>query len=196
MLALIPCSAWAHHAEFMQDRPFLQGLSMPVHGIDHLLAALAAGALATRLASRQARMLVISLGSAGVLAGLLNVNGIALPEWTLCALLAGVGALLMIQPERRSSAVLAGMIGTLFAANAVELTELFPSQSGALPWFAAGCTLAIIALINAGFLAGIVLQRFHKHAEMCFGIALLATSGLLTLFPAANELLIRWVENM
>jgi hypothetical protein len=31
---------------------------------------------------------------------------------------------------------------------------------------------------------------------MYLGIALLTASGLLTLFPAANEVLIRWVENM
>ena len=30
-------TAHAHHAEAMSGKPFLQGLSMPLHGLDHLL---------------------------------------------------------------------------------------------------------------------------------------------------------------
>jgi urease accessory protein len=34
---LIPGTAIAQHAEWMKDKPFMQGLSMPVHGLDHML---------------------------------------------------------------------------------------------------------------------------------------------------------------
>src|SRR5438067_8162899 len=52
VLALAPVSAFAHHAEWMRNRPFVQGLSMPVHGLDHMLVAISIGLLATQLGGR------------------------------------------------------------------------------------------------------------------------------------------------
>jgi hydrogenase/urease accessory protein HupE len=40
---LIPNAAFAHHAEWMKDEPFIQGLSMPIHGLDHMLITFAVG---------------------------------------------------------------------------------------------------------------------------------------------------------
>jgi hypothetical protein len=43
---LIPSAAFAHHAEWMKGKPFIQGLSMPVHGLDHMLVTFAVGLIA------------------------------------------------------------------------------------------------------------------------------------------------------
>jgi urease accessory protein len=197
-LALLPGAAWAHHAEFMQDRPFLQGLSMPVHGLDHLLAALATGALASRLSPRNAAVLVLLMGGVGLLGGLLNLRGMTLPECTLCALLAVLGGFLF-----RKGALSAGQataaLGALFVANAAALAELAPAASTGNTWtFATGCGLAILSLVAAGFLGTRVFSGlFQTHnANRYVGGALFFASALLWVFPSANEFLIRWVEGL
>ncbi len=193
--AVLPTVSWAHHAEFMRDRPFLQGLSMPVHGLDHLLAALAAGALAARLAARRAGLLLGAIAGAGLLAALINLRGISLPEGTLCAVLAMVGAL-VLRSGQSSVGWISGLATALVTTNAVELAELLPSNSGALPMFLSGCVLAIITLMGSGFVAGRLLQRQTRTADLCLGGGLLAASSLLLIFPEANELLIRWLEGL
>ncbi|MCX8512811.1 MAG: HupE/UreJ family protein, partial [Chthoniobacteraceae bacterium] len=45
-------TAHAHHAEAMSGKPFLQGLSMPLHGLDHILSALAVGLVAAQVGGR------------------------------------------------------------------------------------------------------------------------------------------------
>src|SRR5262249_60282046 len=46
---LIPSAAFAHHAEWMKGKPFIQGLSMPVHGLDHVLVTFAVGLIAVQI---------------------------------------------------------------------------------------------------------------------------------------------------
>ena len=45
----LPSLAEAHHAEFMTAEPFLQGISMPIHGLDHMLVTIAVGLIAAQL---------------------------------------------------------------------------------------------------------------------------------------------------
>jgi urease accessory protein len=195
-LVFLPGAAWAHHAEFMQDRPFLQGLSMPVHGLDHLLAALATGALAARLSFRNAGLLILCMGGFGILGSLLNIQGINLPECTLCALLAALGALLL-RNGALSANQTAAAIAALFLANATALAELAPaaSSSNAVN-FIAGCALAILSLFTAGFGITRLLLKLSENAGQRAGAALLFASALLWIFPSANEFLIRWVEGL
>src|ERR1700730_8441273 len=46
---LITSTAFAHHAEWMKGKPFIQGLSMPVHGLDHMLVTFAVGLIAVQI---------------------------------------------------------------------------------------------------------------------------------------------------
>src|ERR1700732_1027321 len=46
---MMPSALFAHHAEWMKDKPFIQGLSMPVHGLDHLLVTFAVGLIAVQI---------------------------------------------------------------------------------------------------------------------------------------------------
>jgi hypothetical protein len=46
---LIPNAAFPHHAEWMKGKPFIQGLSMPVHGLDHVLVTFAVGLIAVQI---------------------------------------------------------------------------------------------------------------------------------------------------
>ena len=48
-ILLIPSAAFAHHAEWMKGKPFIQGLSMPVHGLDHMLVTFAVGLIAVQI---------------------------------------------------------------------------------------------------------------------------------------------------
>jgi urease accessory protein len=48
-ILLIPGAAIAHHAEWMKNKPFIQGLSMPVHGLDHILVTFAVGLIAVQI---------------------------------------------------------------------------------------------------------------------------------------------------
>src|SRR5258708_36626145 len=48
-ILLIPSAAFAHHAEWMKGKPFVQGLSMPVHGLDHMLVTFAVGLIAVQI---------------------------------------------------------------------------------------------------------------------------------------------------
>ncbi len=168
---------------------------MPVHGLDHLLALLAAGALAARLATRQAGILLGALAGTGLLAALLNVQSVALPECTLCAVLAVVGSLLL-RSSKPAVGWIAGLTALLLVTNVVEIAAILPSTPQALPTFLAGCVMAIGMLLGSGFVAGRLLQRHARFADLCFGSGLLVGSALLLIFPAANELLIRWVEGL
>ena len=193
VLAAIPGAAWAHHAEFMQDRPFLQGMSMPVHGLDHLLALLAAGVLASRMGGGRAWLLIFSVGGAGLLGALLNLAGLNLPECTLCGLLAAVGVLLL-RSHAVAPAPAVAALSALLAANAVAFLELAPSQSQGLPMFLSGCTVTIALLVCMGLLAARSFERIHRRADAFLGGALILSSALLLFFPALNEVLIQWIE--
>src|SRR5207302_6168989 len=78
-LALSPVSAFAHHAEWMRDRPFVQGLSMPIHGLDHLLVTLGVGLLAAQLGGRARWAAPLSFAALLLAGGVLNVCGVAVP---------------------------------------------------------------------------------------------------------------------
>jgi hydrogenase/urease accessory protein HupE len=51
-LVALPPLARAHHAEFMTTEPFLQGISMPIHGLDHMLVTIAVGLIAAQLGGK------------------------------------------------------------------------------------------------------------------------------------------------
>ena len=64
----LPSLAQAHHAEFMTGEPFLQGLSMPFHGLDHMLVTIAVGLIAAQLGGK-ALWAIPGVFSASVLLG-------------------------------------------------------------------------------------------------------------------------------
>src|SRR5262249_35730284 len=97
LLVLAASPAYAHHAEWMHDRPFVQGLSMPIHGLDHLLVAFAVGLLAARLGGVAAIFVPAAFGVFVAIGGQLNVHGIAVPlvEPAILASILLLGAMLV-----------------------------------------------------------------------------------------------------
>ena len=195
LAALVPTQAFAHHAEWMFGHPLLQGLSMPIHGLDHLLVALAVGLLAVQLGGRAlwavpAAFSVLMLGG-----GLLNVAGVATPLLEQCILASAVvlGALLTARPQLplvASVAIVA--LGAVFHGEAL-LTEKPADWSYA--WFVFGC-LTSAALVQAvGVALGLALQRFAPKTALRYaGAAVLVGAAVIYLFPAANGVVIHFLE--
>src|SRR5260370_15044591 len=76
---LIPSAAFAHHAEWMKGKPFIQGLSMPVHGLDHMLVTFAVGLIAVQIGRHALWAVPVAFGLLLLLGGVMNVSGIAVP---------------------------------------------------------------------------------------------------------------------
>ena len=76
---LIPSAAFAHHAEWMKDKPFIQGLSMPVHGLDHLMVTFAVGLIAVQIGGYALGAVPAAFSLLLLLGGAMNVSGILVP---------------------------------------------------------------------------------------------------------------------
>src|SRR5713226_9603678 len=124
MLVMLPSEALAHHAEWMKGRPFVQGLSMPLHGVDHMLVALAVGLMATQLGGAAFWGLPGLFAIFMLIAGVLNVNGIAVPAIEP-AILASVLILGVNLTRRRpvSSIVGAALVALLAAIQGSALIQ-------------------------------------------------------------------------
>ncbi len=187
-----PFSAHAHHAEFMQDKPFLQGLSMPVHGVDHLLSALAVGLIASRLGGRSRIQLPLVFALIAVLGSFLNLGGISLPELAVPLAAAAAGLLLSRGVAALPTSLLVVAGAGLF--NGQALLESAP-LTGPAAVFAAGCVLSALVLCAAGMLLGDALklsQNVRTAKLVGAGVALLA--GLAVAFPAFNNAVISLIE--
>src|SRR5215471_2801303 len=112
---LIPSAAFAHHAEWMKDKPFIQGLSMPVHGLDHLLVTFAVGLIAVRIGGYALWTVPAAFSFLLLLGGIMNVSGIAVPfaEHAIFASIIVLGGLLAY---RRQLPLLVGLAVVAFFA--------------------------------------------------------------------------------
>ncbi len=189
-LFVLTPAAEAHHAEFMSNAPFLQGLSMPVHGLDHLLSAFAVGLVASRLPSRGGVALLLSVYTLVALAGgLFNVSGVALPDFVV-PLTVALTALLLWRGAR------AGWLpaGAATAASGFCHGDALLNQTAAgSHWtlFATGCLCATLLVSAAALFAGRVLAEARLRFA---GGALMAGAGLLVIFPEANAVLVQLLE--
>jgi hypothetical protein len=76
---LAPTTLFAHHAEWMKGKPFIQGLSMPVHGLDHMLVTFAVGLIAVQIGGYALWAVPVAFSLLLLLGGVMNVSGIAVP---------------------------------------------------------------------------------------------------------------------
>lgn len=190
-IALIaPLSAHAHHAEFMADKPFFQGLSMPVHGVDHLLSALAVGLIISLNKGRIRGNFMMLFALVAVLGGFLNLSGISLPEFAVpLTVLASGLALWNGVPSIFLGALLIGSAGL---ANGQALIENAPTNL-ATALFAMGCIFSAGLLTGVGVLVGNVLQTKQSFLRIA-GAALIGGTAIITLFPSLNSSVLRIVE--
>jgi urease accessory protein len=96
LLLAAPSIAQAHHAEWMRDKPFVQGVSMPIHGLDHMLVTIAVGLIAAQIGGRALWGVPGVFSVSILLGGILNIMGVPVPlvEYGILASIVVVGALL------------------------------------------------------------------------------------------------------
>jgi urease accessory protein len=156
---LVPSLAFAHSGGF-QVHGFLSGVGHPLTGIDHLLAMMAAGAIAARTDGR-AIVVVPSCFVAAMIAGaLLGIAGVGLPslESGIALSLVVFGAMMALaRPLPLAVAALLIALFALFHGNAHGL-EIPETASGIA--YAVGFVVATSALHATGALAAMTLRRW------------------------------------
>ncbi len=178
---LIPSAAFAHHAEWMKGKPFIQGLSMPVHGLDHMLVTFAVGLVAVQIG--------------GYLGGVMNVSGIAVPfaEHAIFASIIVLGGLLAY---RKQLPLLVGLAVVAFFAtfHGIALVGEGPHNA----WFfvfAAGCLIAAWAVLASGMTVGLLLKRLNQAQAIRYaGWAMIGAAALIAIFPGINDVIIHFLE--
>jgi urease accessory protein len=155
---LMPAAAFAHPGT---ETGFMQGLSHPLGGVDHLLAMVAVGVLASRLQGMKRIALPAAFIFAMIAGGVLGATGVVLPwvEVLIAASLVAFG--LSIARARDASLVaMSLMVGCfgLFHGHA-HGTEMVGSS---LLMYGAGFVLSTAVLHAVGLALSL---RFHTHGE-------------------------------
>ncbi len=200
LIATTP-SALAHHAEWMSDSPALQGLSMPVHGLDHLLLSLTVGFLSVKL-GRHKGVAIAAIHTAGLLFGaLVNFAGAESGALTYgIPTLAAVASLALLVRKTGAPAVIAACgLTTLLAGilNAGAMVAAVRDAGGQTSGLFLGATLIGCAIVtSAGALAGTLLDVERKTPRSTLAaIALLVMTIASVLSPDLNEAIIRFLES-
>jgi urease accessory protein len=194
-LCTAPSQVFAHHAEWMQGRPFIQGLSMPIHGLDHMLVTLAVGLIAVQIGAYALWAVPAAFSLLLLLGGLLNVNGIAVPfvEQGIFASIVVLGAVLTMRPQVPILVSLLVISGFAFLHGNV-LIQHTPGE-WSFSRFSAGCLLAAGALQMAGMAFGLLIKRFTRPRLFRYvGWTLLVLWAVIYAFPGINDVVIRLLE--
>ena len=192
---LIPSASFAHHAEWMKDKPFIQGLSMPVHGLDHLLVTFAVGLIAVQIGGYALWTVPAAFSFLLLLGGIMNVSGIAVPfaEHAIFASIIVLGGLLAY---RKQLPLLVGLAVVAFFAmfHGIALVGEGPHNA----WFfvfAAGCLIAACAVLGSGMTVGVLLKRLNQaQAIRHAGWAMIGAAALIAIFPGLNDVIIHLLE--
>jgi len=193
--ACFPALAHAHHAEFMRDKPLLQGISMPIHGLDHMLVTIAVGMIAAQIGKRALWAIPCAFTVAVLLGGILNLMGIPMPllEWGILASIVVFGGLLTV--GSRASLALTAVVVALFAAmhgNALIANDGYVHN---MPVFIVGCLISALLLQAAGVGLGLGLQKLSKLPVYRYaGFAMIAVAALIGIFPDLNNCIISLIE--
>jgi len=174
----------------MSGQPFLQGISMPLHGVDHLLSALAVGLIAARARDGMRLKLPVLFALVALLGGFLNLSGASLPEMAVPLTVAAAGILLW----RGLAAVSLGtaIVALAGLSNGQALIEVAPTTLSA-GIFATGCILSALSVCALGLGLGKIIQN-HPQTERLAGATLLLGAALVSAFPALNAAVIHCIE--
>ncbi len=192
---LIPSAAFAHHAEWMKGKPFIQGLSMPVHGLDHMLVTFAVGLIAVQIGGYALWAVPAAFSLLLLLGGVMNVSGIAVPfvEHAIFASIIVLGGLLAY---RRQLPLLVGLVVVaLFAMfHGVALVGEGP-HNGWFFVFASGCLIAAWVVLGSGMAVGLLLKGLNQAQAIRYaGWAMIGAAGLIAIFPSLNDVIIHLLE--
>jgi urease accessory protein len=146
----------------MTGRPFIQGVSMPLHGLDQMLVTFAVGMIAAQMGGRARWALPCAFSVLLLLGGALNVAGLPVPlaEQVLFASTIVLGGLL----ASRWRAPLWLVLGIVAIVAAIQGNTLI-GEAPRTSWFflfASGCLLAAFALQATGLAVGLLIERFNQ----------------------------------
>lgn len=182
----------------MKGQPFIQGLSMPIHGVDHMLVAAGVGLMAVQLGGSALWAVPILFGLVMWMGGLLNVNGIAVPllEEEILASILLLGAILA---RRQPLSLLVSLVPvSSFAAiqgNALIGNTPATSVDWSVARFSAGCLISALVVLAGGMGLGFLLRRLRNTEALRYAGAVVVAAGIAVyLFPSANDVVIRLLE--
>ena len=192
---LMPSVVFAHHAEWMKDKPFIQGLSMPIHGVDHVLVTFAVGLIAVQIGGYALWAIPAAFSILLLLGGLMNVSGISIPfaEHAIFASIIVLGGLLTY---RKQLPRLIGLAVVAFFAifHGVAIVGEGPHNA----WFfvfAAGCLIAAWAVLSSGMAVGLLLRKLNRAQTIRYaGWAMIGAAVLIAVFPSFNDVIIHFLE--
>jgi urease accessory protein len=192
---LIPTAAFAHHAEWMKNKPFMQGLSMPVHGLDHILVTFAVGLIAVQIGGSALWAVPIAFSMLLLLGGVMNVSGIGVPfvEHAIFASMLVLGGLLAYRKQLPS--VLGLAVVAFFAIfHGFALVGQGP-RNGWFLAFAAGCLIAAWAVLGSGMTAALLFKRLDRPQAIRYGgWAMIGAAAVIAIFPSGNDVIIHFLE--
>jgi urease accessory protein len=182
----------------MHDRPFVQGLSMPIHGVDHLLVAFAVGLVAARIGGRAAWGVPAAFGVFLWIGGLLNAHGVAVPliEPAILASTLLLGAILVARRAVSTSAALAvASVLAIIQGSALIEAPRDAAAASTLAVFSLGCLLSAFVVIGLGVVAGLMLRAAARPVALRYAGAAIAAAGVVVYsVPALNDVIIRLLE--
>jgi len=190
---------FGHHAEVMKGNPLIQGLSMPLHGLDHMLMAIGVGIVAVQLGGRY--LWIVPSGFLGVLlvGGFFNLSGVSIPllELMIIASLILVSAQLMIKHHLPAGimAIIFPVLGIVHGQFLVKKLLMEYSLANLL-MFASGCVFSISLLLFLGLGIGFLLKRMPQGGNLFpwAGATFLMATLLVVLVPESNSWLVRIFE--
>ena len=193
--------AFGHHAEVMEGHPLIQGLSMPLHGLDHMLMAIAVGIIAVQLGGRALWIAPLGFSAVLLMGGLLNLNGLSLPllELMILASLILAGAQLGLENRLPAGVVVAffSLLGA-FHGQALIQPLLAEAPLADLLLFAGGCVLSALLLVFSGVGIGFLLKKKERERSLfpLVGATLAVSTLAIVLVPEANGWLITVLETL
>src|SRR5262249_1695215 len=158
----------------------IQGLSMPVHGLDHVLVTFAVGLIAVQIGGYA--LWAISAGFCFLLffLGIIKVSGIALP-FAADAVFLSIILFRGLFAFRQHRPPLVGLAVVAFFAmfHGIALVGEGPHNA----WFfvfAAGCLIAACAVLGSGMTVGLLLKRLNQAQAIRYaGWAMIAAAALI-----------------
>ncbi len=206
LMILIPMlgfqqTVFGHHAEVMQGHPLIQGLSMPLHGLDHMLMAIGVGIIAIQLGCRAVWMVPLGFSLVLVTGGLFNLSGLSVPllEQMILASLILASAQLSIK-HRLPAGIMVALFSLLGAIHGQALIQplLVENSLANLLLFTGGCVVSALLLLLLGLGIGSLLKKRAQEKTLfpLAGATLLMGTFVIVLVPEANDWLIRIFEGL
>ncbi len=192
--------AFGHHAEVMEGHPLIQGLSMPLHGLDHILMAIAVGIIAVQLGGRAVWMVPVGFSAVLLTGGIFNLNGISVPllELMFVVSLLLAGAQLGLE-NRWPAGIIVALFSLMGAFHGQALIQplLAEAPLADLLLFTGGCVFSALLLLFSGVGIGFLLKkRAERDLFPLAGATLAVSTFVIVLVPQANGWLITVFEGL